>query len=121
MKAIQFNGDITSITSKIDKSLGLRISTPELSVEERSQFIEYQGINSVITIEPLEEKAVGQVTVDKLRDGKSASERLRNVLFALWSIKKEHGEYLEQDFDTYYRLNMEGIINKVKEKMEEYE
>ena len=83
--------------------------------------MEYQNINSDITIEPLEERAEDTIVVKAKKDEKSASQRLRNVIYALWASKKEAGEYIEQDFETYYRLTMEGIINKAKQQLEEYD
>ena len=45
MKTIQTHAIITGVRSKVDRSLGLTIATPELTTNERSLFMEYQGIN----------------------------------------------------------------------------
>jgi len=121
MKTITWNGVITSITSKVDKSLGLRVATPELSPTERAEFMEYQGTNAVFTLDPLDEKADAGLMIAKDRETKTPSQRLRNAIYALHQTKLEHKEYTEPDFQTYYNTVMEGFINKVKEQLEVYE
>ena len=50
MKTIQTQAVITSIRSKVDKSLGLSIETPELSTEEKVAFMNLQGLNVSLKI-----------------------------------------------------------------------
>ena len=45
MKAIKTSVIITGVRSKVDRSLGITLSTPELSTEERSEFMNLQGVN----------------------------------------------------------------------------
>jgi len=121
MKTIGFNGVITTISSRSDKSLRLSVVTPELSAKERATFMEYQNINSDFHIKPLDEVAEGEDTVKAKRGEKTASQRLRNVVYALWASKNEAGEYTDEEFQVYYNKTMESFINKVKERLEEYD
>ena len=83
--------------------------------------MEYQNINSDITIEPLEERAEDTMAVKAKKDEKSASQRLRNVIYALWASKKEAGEYTDETFQPYYDRVVELFINKIKEELENYD
>ena len=121
MKTLSFNGIITSLTAKVDGSIGLRIATPELSPAEKTEFFKFQNINSVVTLDPLDEKPEAGMLVEKNRETKTPSQRLRNVIFALHKTKLEQKEYIEPNFEVYYNNIMESFINKVKEQLEAYE
>jgi len=113
MKSLQVQAVITGIRAKVDRSLGISINTPELSTQEKALFFELQGLNSQLTITPLDEKAEGIETIDKELGGKSYSQRLRAVLFVLWKQEGEQGK-----FDDFYRLKMEQMIEHFKSKLE---
>lgn len=113
MKTVQLNAIITGVRSKVDKSLSLTVSTPELTTNERSEMMNYQGINCNLTIEPLDSKPEGVEVINKELETKTKSQRLRSVLFLNW--KQENSE---ETFDQYYGNKMEYIINKFKEKLE---
>ena len=49
----------------------------------------------------------------ELDEGKSPSKRLRSVLFILWKQRGKQG-----DFETYYRAQIERLIDQIKEKLE---
>jgi hypothetical protein len=89
MKTLQCDAIITGIRAKVDHSLGLSISTPELSSSEKALFMEMQGINTRMTIEPLDEKAEGIEKINKEINTKTQSQRLRAVIFIYW---KQLGE-----------------------------
>lgn len=121
MKAVQFSGVITSIRSKVDKSLGLSISTPELSVNEKAEFMSYQGVNSEFFLKPLDEVPDEEMVVSADLDGKTPSQRLRAVDYVLWTKMKEAGEYVPENFQEFYNKDLESLIEKRKERIEEYE
>jgi len=114
MKAIQTQACITGIRSKVDRSLGLTLSTPELSTNERALFMEYQGIECNIVIEPID--ATDGVGIEKI-DGEirtqTQSQRLRAVLFVLWKQQGSQG-----DFESFYRTQTEKMIEYYKAKLE---
>lgn len=49
----------------------------------------------------------------EFKSDKSVSQRLRNVLYVYW---QQLGE--TEDFDTFYRRKMEGLIETIKGRME---
>lgn len=114
MKVISTPAIIEGIRSRKDRSLGLSISTPELSPEEKGLFFELQGMNVKLLIEPTDELAKEQYSVETDLNQKSQSVRIRNVLFILWKQKPEGKE-----FEVYYKEQTEKIIEYLKSKIEE--
>ena len=113
MNTIKCNAIITSIRSKRDGSLGLSIETPELSNSEKVLFMELQGLNSDLTITPLDSTTVETTVIDKDTKSRTPSERMRAVLFLLW---KQEGE--QDFFDNYYKIKLENLIDMLKEKIQ---
>lgn len=115
MKEIKTSAVITGIRSKVDRSLGLSVATPELSSEEKTAFLDLQGMNVMLTIKPMDEESE-EMNVEEKMEGKKPSERLRSVIFVLWNSK-----YKEKypDFDVYYRMMMEKFIENVKQFLPE--
>ena len=107
MKTISTHLVITGIRSKVDRSLGLTCSTPELSTDERALFMEIQGINLEALFKPTEEKTDLKEVTGEFGE-KKPSQRLRAVLFILW---KQRGE--KEDFEVFYKIQMEKVIDKV--------
>lgn len=124
MKTIQVEAIITGIRSKVDRSLGISISTPELSTNEKALFMELQGINSRLTIEPLDDKSEGVEKIDREIETKSSSQRLRAVLFVLYKQQGEanklgNGVNGEIKFEEFYKNYMEKFIDHIKTKLEQ--
>ncbi len=105
---------LTGFSSKSDGSATIRFSTQELTAEDFSTLKKYLNEfgyllfkesvihdNEIPDEEPLED------------DQKSPSRRLKAVLFLLW---KKGGE--KDEFNTYYRKQMEKVINTVKDKLD---
>jgi hypothetical protein len=113
MKTLQVNIIITGIRSKVDGSLGISMTTPELSPEEKAEFMRLQGVNIDATFVPLEEKNAPKYKIDKEIETKTPSNRLRNTLYVLWEQEGGKGE-----FDEFYKKYIEKFINVVKERLE---
>lgn len=114
MKSIQTQAIITGVRSKVDRSLGISLSTPELSTNEKALFMELQGLNVDLLITPTEEKNVEVEKIDKDVNTKTSSQRLRAVLFIYWKQAGEQGT-----FEDFYRLHMEKLIDFIKGKLEQ--
>lgn len=112
MKAIHTQAIIEGIRSRKDKSLGLSLSTPELSTEEKALFMDIQGLNVDILINPLDMLPVPEYKVEKDLNSKTPSVRMRNVMFILWKQDNE-----SMDFDTFYKTKMEKLIEHLKGKI----
>jgi len=113
MKIINMRVIIKSVRSKVDKSLSVTLSTPELSSKEMAEIMNLQGTNLDLLIKPLDEVPTELLKIDKDVDGKSPSQRLYAVMFIFWKQKGEQG-----DFNQFRRGQMEKLIDAYKEKLE---
>lgn len=115
MKTIKTQAIITSFTSKVDGSLGMRVATPELTSEEKTEFFNLQNKNLMVTLAPVDEKSDGDVEVKSEFDEKTPSQRLRGVLFILYK-QSYQGKY--GTFNEFYHRTMEKIIDGYKAKLD---
>jgi len=113
MKALVTQAVFSSFTSKVDGSLSARLSTPELSSTEKAAFMDVQGKNVRLLIEPMDYATDGKVEIKNPLGGKTPSERLRGVLFVLFRQKKIAGTY-----DEFYVKQMETVIQTFKDQLE---
>lgn len=114
--AIQCNLVINSVRSRVDGSLGLSIETPTLSNVEKVAFMENQGVNLIGYFKPLEDQTTELIKVEKSREGKTPSQRLRNTLYVLYNQEQP-----DLTFDAFYDQKMESLIEFVKTKLHEKE
>lgn len=113
MKAIKTNAIITSITAKQDRSLGLRVATPELTPEEKVEFMGLQGINTIMLITPMDSAPAEIMKVKGEMNSKSQGQRIRAVLFLIWKQEGEPGT-----FEEYYHTKTEQYIEFLKGKLD---
>lgn len=111
MKKISTPAIIEGIRARKDRSLGLTITTPELSPAEKAMFMELQGINTKLLIEPMDEQ-VEEYVVDKDLEQKAQSVRMRSVLYILWTQDNKG-----QSFPDFYQHQTEKIIEYLKTKI----
>lgn len=99
---------------KKDNSHSLRFVTSlETSKEQRQQIDELFQQSGWLLFCSDEEKHI-EIPKDKSGiDTKKPSERLRDVLFVWWKAEFEE----KMDYDSFYKFQMESIINKIKEKL----
>lgn len=105
---------LTSCSTRSDGSLALRFASPELEPAEKTAFFELLNTNVKVLIQPSDAEPVELKEVKGQFDRKTASQRLRSVLFILWKQADGTG-----DFEEFYRRRMEDIINTVKNKLEQ--
>ena len=121
MKTIKTQAIISGVRSKVDGSLSLNVHTPELSSQEKAEFMELQGKDTTMLIQPKDDAPEVVMEVEKGMDTKTPSQRIRSILFILWKqaeeYRKQQGEIVS--FDNYYREKMEQIISQLKDKIEE--
>jgi hypothetical protein len=116
--AIRCEAIITSIRSRADGSLGLSLSTPELSSTDKVAFLELQNLLVDLLIIPKDEKDAKLIEVRKEIDCKTPGQRLRAVLFILF---REHQKTknLKETFDVFYARYMEKLIEYCKAKIDQ--
>lgn len=112
MKTIDLhNACIERISSRKDHSLSFGVSTPELRPEEAAAFLQLHGVNVRLMIQPQDIPAEELIAIDTDIEQKTHSQRLRAVIFVHWN---DGGK--KDDFETFYRTQMEKIIEGYKTK-----
>jgi hypothetical protein len=109
--AIKHQATISSITAKVDGSVGYKINTPELNSEQKTAIFDLQNQNVEVLINPMGAKEVLEVKTDL--NQKSQSKRIRAVLFLLWQRDPEG-----LTFEEYYNEKTEKYIDWLKGKLE---
>lgn len=115
MKTLTTPAIITSLSAKVDGSLGMRISTPELVNEEKTEFFNLQNKNVTLKIIPADEKPDGEIKVNADMGGKSDSQRLRAVMYVYW---KQHKSTTIKTFDEFYHRAYEKLIDQYKDMID---
>lgn len=113
MRAIQTAAIITGLRSRTDGSLGLTVSTPELSPAEKTVFFELQNLNLTLLITPQDEPELEVEKVSAEMGTKSQCQRIRGCIFKIWESKGKEG-----DFEAFYRSKTESIIDHLKKQIE---
>lgn len=98
---------------KADKSLRLTFHTSrEMSKEELLAVLDSSGQEGWLLWAP-NEISEEEIPLENAHiEGKTLSERLRGVLYALYAEMGKEG-----DFTTFYNHQMELIIEKIKERL----
>jgi hypothetical protein len=98
---------------RADRSWRLQFETRELTGDEVKILADnFQG-EGWLLFKP-NEFVVAEIPTTEADSGtKSQSQRLRDVIFIMWKQKGGRGDY-----ETYYRLTMEKLIEYIKDKLE---
>ena len=112
-KTFQVSAQVMGVVPKVDGSLSLRFITQEMTNDEKVLVMNYMGSQGWLLFQENqfkeEDVPAGDAPTDEL---KSPSQRLRAVMFLLWSRRAD-----KTDFEAYYRQHMEIIIDQLKEKL----
>lgn len=114
MKTVKTPLIITGFRAKVDGSLGISATTPELSVEEKVAFMELQNQQLTAFFEPEDDCKEVKEVKGKM-EGKSSGQRLRAVIFVYFSKKFAN----KSDFNSFYEQSMEKLIEQYKNKINE--
>jgi hypothetical protein len=114
MRTIQTPLIITGIRAKIDGSLGISATTPELSKEEKVEVMELQNLNLDATFKPVDFETKDVKEIKGEFDQKTPSQRLRSRMFVFY---KESGKNLD-DFNGWYIKQMDKIGQQYLDKIE---
>lgn len=117
---IVLQAGLESISTRIDGSLKLTYSTPELSAEKCGELFKYRRKEVLILmstgkhITTEQTKAMNNAASDlKQLKGKSHSQRLREALYLL-----HDNERSMLDFKEYYAQRMQALIDSVLERLD---
>lgn len=114
MKSIQFPAQLQKIATRVDGSINISLDTQELNGTDMAELFSYRNALGYVTFTP---NAVVEVSVPDQPasdNTKSPSQRLRATLFIMWSQSNKKID----TFEMYYKVQMERIINQIKDKLE---
>lgn len=118
MKAIIMQCQFTRFSSRVDGSVGFAGCTPELSSVEKCALFDLQNKNTRVLIEPQDYAVDSKCEVKSVLSDKTPSQRLRAVLFVLFSQLTKAGKIEGKSFDLFYMEQMERFINDIKGNLE---
>jgi hypothetical protein len=107
---------IENITTRKDNSVKITLGTQELSPAKAGELFNLMNKLAMTYICPkdISQREIDQVEkLDPEFDGKTQSQRIRNVLFKLYEQDREG----YQTFDTYYKAKTEKYIEHLKAKI----
>ena len=116
-KTIQFSAQIDGVKLKKDRTLEIKLGTQELAPEETSLIFDLgeKQIWCALAETVLTENDLNiPESLTEFKDDKTPSKRLRNTFYVYWS-KNFKGK---QEWDSWYKGQMEKIIDFVKEKLD---
>ncbi len=116
---LQLPATIESINSRADGTWTLKLGTQEINEEQSKAVIKLNRKLGwfIFKENPLKESDLVDIPEiePEFKTDKSPSQRLRGVLYVLWEKKyKAKGD----DFDDFYKKQMEKIITWAKEKID---
>ena len=103
---------LTGASTRVDGSLNLRFSSPELSANEKATFFELLNKNLRVLIQPIDSPPLALKEVKAEFSRLTPSQRLRNLLFVLHK-KQER----TQDFDAFYIKYMNDLCESIKAQL----
>jgi len=116
-KIIQFSSIIDGVTKKKDGTLSIKLGTQELDPQDTARIFELGNMQiwSVFSdVEITEDDLDIPEALSEFRTDKTPSQRLRNTLWIYWEKHKKG----VVEWDTFYKNQMEKIIEYIKEKLE---
>lgn len=108
---------VESVSTRKDKTVKIILGSQELNPATAGQIFNLMNTLSVAYISP---KEIGQKEIDQVDklspefEGKTQSQRLRNVLYKLF-VQESEGF---KTFDEYYRAKTEKFIEHLKAKIQ---
>lgn len=103
-----------------DSSVKLSFESRELSADEINFLLGMRNCEGWLLFSPNEitDKDLEEIPEeDASLESKSASQRMKSVLFILYSQSVKNGTY-KGEFSSYYKSKMEALIEQLKGKIE---
>lgn len=118
---ITLNAEIEGVSTRKDRTIKLSLGTQELKPNEAGKLFGLQNslVHLAIKPAPLTQDEIelvksSKIDIDDIPEGKSPSQRLRNVLYRLW--EQNNGGY--EDFNLFYLNRIERLIEHYKQKLD---
>lgn len=113
MEPLKTAATLDGISTRKDRSLGVRFSTQEMPSSVAGEWIDKNGQFGWLIFVPNEVKEIELPKHDAEAGGKTSSQRLRSVLYRYF-MQTQNADLV--DFEAWYRLEMNKIIEHYKKK-----
>lgn len=114
-KSIQLPGSIDGASTRKDGSMGLRVSTQELTPKQKVMLMEYVGKFGWFLFKPSETAFTDEeLPVDDPEEPRTLSQRLRAVIFLYGRDVKGIPADDKDRTKEFYRQQMEKLIGSFK-------
>lgn len=117
VKTLQFSCIVEQIKANKDRSMTIKLESQELSKEDCSELLSFMGLQiwTAFSETPVtkDDLNIPEALIEFKTDV-SPSQRLRNILYVFW--EKEKKQHI--DWPTYYRQQVEKIIEHIKDKLD---
>jgi len=115
MEPIKTEAYLSGVSTRADRSLGVRFTTQEITPEDGAKWLSRNGDFGWLIFVPNEAKEIELPKVDAEASGKTSSQRLRGVLYKLY---QQTQDVRTVDFEAWYRMEMNRIIDHEKAKLD---
>jgi len=104
---------LDGIKTRKDGTLCVVFETAEIPVESKVQLMQDVNKQGYVYFQeaPFSEINIPEVQLSEF-DSKKPSQRMRNVIYKIWELSDK-----SKDFDSYYKITMDKIIEQLKEKL----
>lgn len=117
MEILSLSVNITKIETMHDRGCKVIMFTPELPPHDMTLLFGFSWVQSFCCIgeNPINEMPdnLWEALIQKPKEWKSISQRLRNALYVLW--EQDHCKI--NNFNDFYEDRMQKLINQVMEKI----
>lgn len=115
---IVIDATIEAISSRVDGTVNIKIGTQELDANKAGELFGLRGkyvkiLLSDNNISKVEEELVDNTNIAQTGKQKTASQRLRSVLY----IQHQQSN-IDLDFEQFYKIEMEKLITVIKSKLQ---
>jgi hypothetical protein len=116
MKGILLAAQIEGISTRKDRTIKIILGTQEISPSKGGELLSLSDkvVSVYLNEAVIDDKEIAQVdAINPEFQGKTQSQRLRNVLFLNWQNNNKG----YKDFNAYYQSETETIITHYKNKL----
>lgn len=114
-KIFQAPAIVKKITTLVDGGLSVMLHTQEMQSKDETRLFQYRNLPVWFLLKSEKFQKLPDLPEIKVeKNQKTPSERLRGVIFKYWEKRTSSTE----DFDTFYRKQMENLIDAYKEKLD---
>lgn len=115
MNGFKVEATMTRVASTVDGALSLGLHTKELDPIEKVSIMEFHNKTGWMLFSPNKITETDIPSLPAEKGSKTPSQRLRSVLYILWS---QSTETTRGEFEQFYNNRMELLIDQIKERLE---